>query len=61
MEPSWAILDALTAREPPRPGPWGEGRGRGKPLPEVDEGGWKKKLSKPPTPRGLVGLSQRTG
>ena len=33
LEPSWAILDALTAREPPRPGPGegvgGGGRGRG--------------------------------
>ena len=39
LEPSWAILDALTARETPRPGP-GEGvRGRGKPLPEGEEWG----------------------
>ena len=38
LEPSWAILDALTPRGPPRPGP-GEGvRGWGKPLPEGEEG-----------------------
>ena len=39
LEPSRAILDALTARGAPRPGPWGGGRGRGKPLPEGGEGG----------------------
>ena len=31
-------------------------RNKDKPLPEGEEGGWKRKLSKPPTPRGLVGL-----
>ena len=30
--------------------------GKGKPFPEGEEGGWKRKLPKPPTPRGLVGL-----
>ena len=38
VEPSWAILDAPTPREPPCPGP-GEGvRGRGKPFPEGEDG-----------------------
>ena len=38
LEPSWAILDAPTRRETPRPGP-GEGvGGRGKPFPEWEEG-----------------------
>ena len=27
-----------------------------KPFPEGEEGGWKRKLPRPPTPRGLVGL-----
>ena len=39
LEPSWAILDALTAREAPRPSPGGGGRGRGKPLPRAGEEG----------------------
>ena len=34
---------------------WGF-RGRGKLLPEGPEGGWKRKLSQPPPPKGLVGL-----
>ena len=29
-------------------------RNEDKPLPEGEEGGWKRKRSKPPTPRGLV-------
>ena len=38
LEPSWAILDALPTRGAPRPGP-GEGvRGRGKTIPEGEEG-----------------------
>ena len=50
LEPSWAILGALATRETRRPGP-GEGVwGRGKPLPEGEEGGWKRNLSKPLTP-----------
>ena len=32
-----------------------------KPLPEREERGWKRKLSRPPTPRGLVGLAGRGG
>ena len=31
-------------------------RNEDKPLPEGEEGGWKRKLPKPPTPRGLVGF-----
>ena len=31
-------------------------RNEDKPLPEGEEGGWKRKRSKPPRPRGLVGL-----
>ena len=59
MEPSWAILDALTSRGPALPNP-GEGvRGRGTPLPEGEEGVLeKRKRAKPPTPRGLVGLAR---
>ena len=38
LEPSWAILDALTTSGGARPGP-GEGvGGRGKPLPEGEDG-----------------------
>ena len=33
-------------------------RNEDKPLPEGEEGGWKRKLSAPPTPRGLVGFSE---
>ena len=59
LEPAWAILDALTARDRPRPGPGEGARGRGKPLPEGEEGGWKRKLPKPLTPRGLVGFEDQ--
>eukprot|EP00959_Pyramimonas_sp_CCMP1952_P452933 9467412-Pyramimonas_sp.AAC.1 len=50
-----AVLDAPTARGPPRPGP-GEGAGGGvNPSPKGNKDGWTRTLSKPPTPRGLVG------
>ena len=56
LEPSWAILGAPTPREPPRPGP-GEGVGGGvNPSPKGKNGVWKRKLPRPPSPRGLVGL-----
>ena len=56
LEPPWAILDAPAPRETPRLGP-GEGvRGRGEPLPEGEEGSWKRKRPRPLTPRGLVGV-----
>jgi hypothetical protein len=56
LEPSWAILDAPTTSETSRPGPV-EGVGGGvNPSPKGKKGGWKRKLPKPPTPRGLVGL-----
>ena len=35
-------------------------RNEDKPLPEGEEGGWKRKLPAPPTPRGLVGLSRQS-
>ena len=64
--PSWALrgpvgafLGNLGRSDRSRPPPSrsrGGGRGRGKPLPEGEEGGWKRKLLKPPTPRGLVGF-----
>ena len=39
LEPSWAIFDALTVLQAPRPGS-GEGfRGRGKPFADGEEGG----------------------
>ena len=70
LEPSWssswalrgalgAILGHLGRSNASRPPPSrsrGGGRGRGKPLPEGEEGGWKRKLPRPPTPRGLVGV-----
>eukprot|EP00959_Pyramimonas_sp_CCMP1952_P218569 4571233-Pyramimonas_sp.AAC.1 len=40
---------------PPRPGPGGVGGGV-TPYPKGKNQGWKRELSKPPTPRGLVGL-----
>ena len=50
-------MDAPTRRDPSRPGP-GEGvRERGKPIPEGEEGSWKRKRSRPLTPSGLVGLA----
>jgi len=61
LEPSWANKCPLTPRDRPRPGP-GEGvGGRGKPLPKGEEGGWKRKLPRPPTPRGLVGFFKSLG
>ena len=44
-----------TSRPPPSRSRGGV-RGRGKPFPEGEEGGSKRKFSKPPTPRGLVGF-----
>ena len=32
-----------------------------KPLPEGEEGGWKRKLPKPPPPKGLVGFLEPPG
>ena len=39
LEPSLAILGALTPRDRACPGPGDGGRGRGKPVPEGEEGG----------------------
>ena len=59
LEPSKAVLDALTARGPPpvqgpgrgsRGGGRVGGGGRGNPLPEGEEEGWKRNLPKPLTP-----------
>eukprot|EP00959_Pyramimonas_sp_CCMP1952_P406026 8509359-Pyramimonas_sp.AAC.1 len=50
LAPPWAILDAPTRRETPRPGR-GEGSGEGASPPSKGKnGGWKRKLSRPPTP-----------
>ena len=49
-------LGRSNASRPPTSRSRGGGRGRGKPLPEGEEGGWKRKLPRPPTPRGLVGF-----
>ena len=50
LEPSWAILDALTTRGTPRPGRWGGVRGGVNPSPKGKNGGWKRKRPRPPTP-----------
>ena len=59
LEPSWAILDAPTTSETPRPGP-GEGvGGRGKPFPEGEEGvvEEERKISLDRlSPKGLAGF-----
>ena len=59
LEPSLAILGALTPRDRACPGPGDGGRGRGKPVPEGEERGpegrgWELNHSRP---KGLVGLS----
>ena len=56
LELSWAILGALTARERPPSRSRGEGRGRGQPLPEGEEGGWKRVGPKPLTPERAGGI-----
>ena len=58
LEPSWANKYPLTPRAPPRSRSRGRGRGRGKPLPEGEEGGWKRNLSRPPTPSRAGGTHQ---
>ena len=42
LEPSLAILGALTPRDRACPGPEEVVRGRGKTLPEEEEGGWRE-------------------
>ena len=54
-----AVLGHLGRPNASRPAP-SRSVGRGKPLPEGEEGGWKRKLPRPPTPRGLVGLISRS-
>ena len=56
LEPSWAILDALTARGPPRPGP-GEGVGGGvNPSPKGKKGVGRGNSLLHLRPKGLVGF-----
>ena len=62
LEPSWAILDALTARDRPRPGP-GEGVGGGvNPSPKGKKGlleeGRKTSLDRL-RPKGWLDLGER--
>ena len=56
LEPSLAKKDALPTRETRRPGPGERVWGRGKPLPEGEEGVWRRNLSKPLTPLRAGGI-----
>ena len=57
LEPSWAILDALTARDRPRPGP-GEGVGGGvNPSPKGKKGVGRGSSLDHLRPKGLVGFT----
>ena len=58
MRVTKTVSDEVTGFGTPMLGPRGGGRGRGNPLPDGEEGGWKRKRSRPPTPRGLVGFRQ---
>ena len=61
MRVTKTVSDEVSEFYTPMLGPRGGGRGRGKPLPRGlgEEGTDYAGSSKPPTPRGLVGLSRR--
>ena len=56
MEPSWAILDALTPRDRPRPGQWGGVRRGVNPSPKEKKGVGRGSALDHLRPKGLVGL-----
>ena len=61
LEPSWAFLDALTARGAPRPGP-GEGVGGGvNPSPKGKKGVGRGNSLDHLRPKGLVGFPRDFG
>eukprot|EP00959_Pyramimonas_sp_CCMP1952_P260165 5439561-Pyramimonas_sp.AAC.1 len=54
-----AVLGVPTTRGAPFVQAGGEGVGGGlNPSPKGKKEGWKRKRPKPPTPRGLVGVSE---